>query len=302
MPKLVDSNITETVAPFKEYLQNSIKNSYTKKAYLTDYRQFVEFAIEILKKSKINQITRDDILSYLNYLSEVKKFSVRTVARKLNSLKTFFRFLEKRGELNPLESPMLGIKLPNLNNETPRYLKPIEYLALREASRTDLRLNAVFETLLQTGMRVGELTRLKLSDLRMTPKNKPYFYIEQNGSQPARIVPIPTKLYTLLQKYIKKRRTTLTKDQDKGYLFVTKTGNPIAIRNVRQMLKRLMKRVGIENATVNDIRNTFIIMQLKKGLDPLTIARIVGLKRLSSIERYLRVVEQENEKQDSTQR
>ena len=302
MPDLLNSNISETIEPFKDYLQNSVKNSYTKKAYLTDYKQFVEFVINVLKKNKINQVTRDDILSYLNYLSEVKKFSVRTVARKLNSLKTFFRFLEKKGELNPLESPLLGIKLPNLNNETPRYLKPIEYFALREASRSDLRLNAIFETLLQTGMRVGELTRLKLSDLRLTPRNKPYFYIEPNGSQPARIVPIPTKLYTLLQKYIKKGRIALTKDNDKGYLFVTKTGNPIAIRNVRQMIKRLMKKVGIKDATVNDIRNTFIIMQLKKGLDPLTIARIVGLKRLSSIERYLRVVEQENEQQNNNQK
>ncbi len=284
-------SLEDAVSAFLEYLKEKTKSRYTYIAYKNDLNQFLRFALLRLRKRRTTQITRDDIFEYLRFLEEEQGFNVRTVVRKLNTLNSFFKFLVNKGVIEHLASPMLGVKTPSLENDVPRYLKPVEYLALREVTREDPRLHAMYEVLLQTGIRVGELARLKIEDIKMTERGNPYLHIRAYGAQPERIVPIPKKLYKLLQVYIKKHRPKVQNDE--GYIFITRTGRPLAVRNIRDMLKRAMDKVGIKDATINDIRNTYIVYQLRNGVDPLTLARIVGHKRLSSMERYIKLVQEE---------
>ena len=76
-----------------------------------------------------------------------------------------------------------------------------------------------------------------------------------------------------------------------SHVFVTKTGRPLLVRNIRSAIDRYFKEAGIEDAKVNDMRNTFIAHQLKSGVDIVTVSKIAGHRRLSTTEHYLQFVE-----------
>ena len=83
-----------------------------------------------------------------------------------------------------------------------------------------------------------------------------------------------------------------------NHLFITRTGHPLLIRNIRQIISRCFREVEIEKATVNDLRNTFIAHQLRNGASVEYIAKLVGHKRLSSTERFLHLIKEEVQKKE----
>jgi len=79
--------------------------------------------------------------------------------------------------------------------------------------------------------------------------------------------------------------------KDSIFVFISKNGKPLAIRNIRASVDRYIQRAGIGKFSVNDLRTTFIIENLKRGVDLVTISQVAGHKRLSTTERYLELVE-----------
>ena len=152
------------------------------------------------------------------------------------------------------------------------------------------------ELLLQTGLRIGELQRLSTEDIRVTPLGHRYLHIQTFGSHAMRNVPLNETAYQSIQDYLRMRPTTAVGVKS---IFITKSGNAIPIRNMRSAIKRAFSRAGIKNATVNDIRNTFIAHHLANGVNVLTVAKIVGHKRISTTEKYLDVVKATEEAKDS---
>jgi len=75
------------------------------------------------------------------------------------------------------------------------------------------------------------------------------------------------------------------------YLFVTKTGNPLLIRNIRSTIDRYFRLAGVENAKVNDLRHTFVAHHLAAGVSIIFLSRVAGHKRISTTERYLQYVQ-----------
>ena len=107
------------------------------------------------------------------------------------------------------------------------------------------------------------------------------------------VISVTQRILLVIKKavadYTKIRGTNATD----GHLFITRSGKPILIRNIRQIINRCFREVEIKGATVNDLRNTFIAQQLLNGTSLEYIAKIVGHKRLSSTERFLNLVKQE---------
>jgi site-specific recombinase XerD len=165
----------------------------------------------------------------------------------------------------------------------------MEYRALRDVSRTDTRLYSIVELLLQTGIRIGELTRLTLTDVKTTNDGKhKYLDIQAYGSHPARKVPLNASANSALSEYLKIRPET-----ESDTIFVTKTGNPLLVRNIRTSIDRAFEKSGIKDSKVNDLRNTFIAHHLAHGVSLVTVSKLVGHKRLSTTEKYLDLVKKE---------
>jgi len=276
-----DLSLEGAVEKFISHLKSLGRSNNTVVAYKGDLSQLISFlrgqAIDALDK-----IEGDHIEEFKKYLSK-NGYTAKSVSRKLNSVKSFFRFLVEEGILD--KDLSRGIKHPKVKNGLPRILKPIEYRALRDICRHDKRTLAIVELMLQVGLRISEVANLTLDDLKENT-----LIIQAYESHDQRQVPLNRAAKGAIEDYLTERYPTKSR-----YLFVTKNGRQLLVRNIRSILNRYFDRAGLSDVKVNDLRNTFIVEQLAAGVPLDTISKIVGHKRLSTTERYLELVEKTRE-------
>jgi len=94
-------------------------------------------------------------------------------------------------------------------------------------------------------------------------------------------VPLNKKAKECIQKYLSERKI------QSEYLFSTKTGSPIIVRNIRASMTRVFKRAGLNNVTVNDLRHTFTAFQLANGVSLETVRGVAGHKNIATTIKYL---------------
>lgn len=261
---------------FIKYLKENKRASATILAYGSDLEQLIDFC-QKLNHTQVNQVTLADLEAFKEFLVK-EKYTPKSVSRKINSIKTFFKYLVKQKVIS--ENPANNLTHPKYAIKAPRVLSKMEYRALRDACRNNLRMFAIVELFLQTGIRIGELANLQLDDIKDNS-----LFIKSYESHPSRTIPLNKAAKSALENYLKVRPKTKN-----NYLFVTKTGKPFLIRNVRSSLNRYFKLAGIENAKVNDLRHTFIYHQLKAGTPLTLISKLAGHKRLSTTEKYLQLI------------
>ncbi len=273
-------DIKDAHQQFKKYLSENKRSASTIVAYGKDIEQLVSFLQE-LSKNHIHEVTKGDLESFLAKMTK-NGYTPKSISRKLNSTRTFYRFLKVNEYVT--DDPSLLVAHPTYQLAAPRILTPTEYRALRDAARNDSRMFAIIELLLQTGIRIGELAALKLSDiqkegLRIAPAEK---HLE-------RIVPLNKRAKEALDKYLEVKPNTPASEKS-NHLFITKSGKPFLIRNIRTAVERYFRLAEIKNAKVNDLRHTFVAHHLKHGASLVLISKVLGHKRLSTTERYLEYV------------
>lgn len=178
------------------------------------------------------------------------------------------------------DDPSLLVSHPKYELAPPRILTPTEYRALRDSSRNDARMFAIIELLLQTGIRIGELAALKLSDIQGDTLKIPAMEKHEE-----RLVPLNKPAKDALKRYLE-TRPQVKEDR----LFITKSGKPFLVRNIRTAVERYFRLAEIKNAKVNDLRHTFVAHHLKHGVSLVMLSKVLGHKRLSTTERYLQFV------------
>ncbi len=262
---------------FTEYLSSRKRARATIVAYGKDIEQLIAFLTNMGKKT-ISEVTRDEVDAFLKKLAS-DSYTPKSVSRKINSIKTFFRFLKSSAIITG--DPAIEIEHPKYEVKPPRILSKIEYRALRDTCRADARIYAIVELFLQTGVRIGELANLTVDDLK-----EGALHIAAQEGHAERTVPLNKAAKEGLDRYLSVRG----KDGASQALFITKTGRPLLIRNIRTAIDRYFRIAGIEGAKVNDLRHTFIAHHLMAGTPITTLSKLVGHKRLSTTERYLELV------------
>lgn len=258
---------------FSGYLKSQKRSSATIIAYNSDLMQLKNHFIQ-QRITQVTTLTPQHLSDYLTHLSN-NGYTAKSVSRKVNSLKTFFKFLYQNS-LTPT-NPTTDLAHPKYITSAPRVLTPIEYQSLRDAVRLDIRMSAIVELLLQTGMRISELANLRVEDIK---KNEVYIRPLENNS--GRSIPTSRSVSAAVSNYLSVRSTITD-----PHLFVTKTGRPLLIRNIRTAIDRFFRQANIKTAKVNDLRHTFVAHQLQAGCDPQYLSQIVGHKRLTSTTKYL---------------
>lgn len=269
--KLQDASIQ-----FRSYLKENKQSVSTIVAYGKDIEQLIIFLKE-LQKQHVREVTKEDISAFLAKMSK-NGYTAKSVSRKLNSARTFYKFLKINEYVD--SDPSLLIEHPSYQLAPPRILSPTEYRALRDAARNDPRISAIIELLLQTGIRIGELATLRVTDIR-----KDSLYIKPVEKHDARTIPLNKRAREALNRYL-----TIRPKNNQEHLFITKSGRPFLIRNIRTAIERYLKLAEIKNAKVNDLRHTFVAHHLKRGVSLVIISKILGHKTLSTTERYLEYV------------
>jgi len=279
---MADLSLDNALNTFVSALTQKGKSTNTIVAYKGDINQLISF----LKNQKINlitEVTTSHIDSFKKDLTD-NNYTAKSISRKLNSIKNFFSFLKNEGILGI--DPSLDIKHPKYENDLPKILKPIEYRSLRDACRNDTRATAIVELMLQAGLRIKEIENLKLEDVKEND-----LYVETYESHSSRSVPLNNSAKTALKKYLDDGRYP---SRSKN-VFVTKTGKTLLARNIRSLLNRFFNRADIKDVKVNDLRNTFIVFQLKSGVPIDVVSQVVGHKRISTTEKYLELIDNKEE-------
>lgn len=268
--------LADAGSQFKDFLKEKGHSTSTIVAYGKDIEQLVDFMSE-LQKHEVTEVTHEDLEAFLAKMQK-EGYTPKSISRKINSTRTFYRFLKVNEYVT--DDPSLLVAHPKYQLAPPRILTPTEYRALRDAARNDARMSAIIELLLQTGIRIGELTSLKLSDIQKDSLHVPS--IEKHAE---RIVPLNKRAQEALSRYLEIRPKV-----EEDHVFITKSGKPFLIRNIRTSVERYFRLAEIKNAKVNDLRHTFVAHHLKHGASIVLLSRILGHKRISTTERYLEFV------------
>ncbi len=276
-------NLKETHEKFLKYLKEKDRANATIIAYAKDIEQLIEH-LEAGGKVNPTEATPEDLKGFVQKLED-KKYTPKSISRKINAIRTYFKFLKEEGTVN--DDPSTTLTHPKIEITPPRILSKMEYRALRDACRDDPRISAVVELLLQTGVRIGELRRLKINDIEFSENESPgKISIASWGKNPERVIPLNKPAQEALKKYLEKR----PKSKEET-VFITRSGRPFLIRNIRTTINRYYKKAGIENAKVNDLRHTFVATHLSRGVPLTTVSHLAGHRRLTTTEKYLQYVE-----------
>ncbi len=262
---------------FIESLKSKGRSPATVLAYRSDLDQLVDF---LIKREKVmpEQVRPDDLDAFRDTLL-ADKYTPKSVSRKLNAVKTFFRWMISENAI--ASDPSSSVAHPKIENALPKFLSQLEYRALRDVVRSDTRIAAIIELILQTGLRISEVANLKTGHVSET-----HLKIEAYATQPERAVPLNKPAIEVLGLYMNVRPKA-----ESPFVFISKNGKPLAVRNIRASIARYIQKADLPNYSVNDLRTTFIVENLKSGVDLVLLSQVSGHRRLSTTERYLELAE-----------
>jgi integrase/recombinase XerD len=280
-------NLQKAYKEFVEHLRQDNKSESTIIAYKKDIEQLIEH-LEKQGLEMVHEINIDHLLDFMNKLAGIG-LTNKTISRKTNATKTFFRHLKSNDRIQIDVAEQL--KHPEIETKAPRILSKLEYKALRDTARSDERTFTMIEVLLQTGVSISELAYIETAHLEIyADEGTGHLHIPARESRRTRTVPLNKAVVEAIQSYMGKARPTL---ENAKHLFITKTGNPMLVRNIRSTIDRVFELAEVKGAKVNDLRHTFIAHHLSQGANLQLISEIVGHKRVSTTEKYLDHIERE---------
>ena len=271
---------------FLRYLASDRNYSpHTVAAYANDLRQFHEFLGAGADPAAVD---RPLIRRYLADLHD-RSFAMPSIARKLATLKSFFRYLRKTGVVpgNPVASTVA----PKLAKRLPQYLDEPSVTRLMEqpdrATTVGKRDAAILEVLYATGIRLGELLALRESDIDFPNET---LKVRGKGSKD-RIVPFGRKAATALRAYIAVRPAlAAAAAAPPPVLFLTVRGNGMNPKGVNLLLNTYIARVSeIEKKSPHVLRHTFATHLLDRGADLRAVKELLGHESLSTTQIYTHV-------------
>lgn len=281
------ATLTDALQQFIDYLKENKRATATIVAYKKDIEQLISF-LNQLGKTDASAITTEDLNQFMQQFV-TEGYTAKSISRKTNSTKTFFRFLKEQGVI--ANDPGAQLEHPKYEQKPPRILTPLEYRALRDAARNDVRISAIVELLLQSGIRISELANIRMDDIKFADGGKTSeLYIRPQEGREARTIPLNKAAEAAVRRYM-----DIRPNAESDYLFLTKNGRPLLIRNIRTAIERYFRLAGIERAKVNDLRHTWVAHHLASGVSLVTVAKLAGHKRFSTTEKYLNYITPKNE-------
>jgi integrase/recombinase XerC len=236
---------------------------------------------QLLLSADINSVR-----AYLALLNE-RQYSKATIARKLATLRSFYKFLVKRNQIS--SNPVMAVRTPKQDKRLPRFLEYEQVKRLLETPPMDnwlgARDRAIMETLYSTGVRVSELVALNMDDIDFLGE---VVHIRGKGKK-ERIVPIGTSALQVIQHYMefRNKRAHSNPNFDSKVLFVNKHGRRLSTRSVRRKMDKYLKMAGLDNSiSPHTLRHSFATHMLNNGADLRSVQELLGHQSLSTTQVY----------------
>ena len=248
-------------------------------SYENDLKDLYNFFDE-----KITSVDYQDLVKYINTLSELNP---RSIAHHITVINSFYSFLvlNEYIKVNPAEN----ISIPKLPKKLPNYLTIDEINKLLDIELVDCysyRNKAMFETLYATGLRISELVNLRFSNIDL---NNNIIRVMGKGSK-ERMVPLNDSATKYLTIYINEYRNEILRLTQSDYLFISNAKKPITRQGFFKIVKKECKRAGInKDVSPHVLRHSFATHLLENGADLRVVQELLGHSDVATTQLYTHI-------------
>jgi site-specific recombinase XerD len=271
----------QQIESFVEELRRQEKSAHTLASYRYDLLLFARWLEATAGAGfEADQITPTDLREYRHYLLAVEQRSPATINRRLASLRTFFQWARAEGLCRAI--PTDSVKGIQRSPRAPKALpkKDVDRL-IREAEQGGNKRDlAVLQVLRHTGIRVGELTALRLADVTLSERKGQLIVRSGKGSK-YRVVPLNADARKALSNYLAVRSKS-TSDR----LFLGCRSNGLSPRAVEKTVLKYAQQARLEDVSPHILRHTFGKSALDAGVDLVSVSRLMGHERLETTAIY----------------
>jgi integrase/recombinase XerC len=301
--------MTETpslIQQFINYLRSERHFSpHTSKCYAADLQQFCAYLCmpagsaingqepaEVLSRFAGDEVNRkllavdtDRVRNFMAGLRD-RNYCKSTVARKLATLRSFYKFLMRRGYTS--NNPVSSIRTPKQDKRLPKCLEVAQIEKLLSipdmTSLLGARDRAMLEVLYSTGMRVSELVALNINEVDLGGN---VVRVKGKGKK-QRVIPLtPAAVQTILHFLDLRRKDPRSMAFDQEALFVNKHGERLSTRSVRRKLDKYLLEAGLDlSVSPHTLRHSFATHMLRRGADLRSVQEMLGHQSLSTTQIY----------------
>ncbi len=280
----------KAVNEFLRYIETEKKYSqYTIDNYRRDIEEFEQY-LSINKFGSLMEFRQNAQRYYVAYLNQ-EHFKPRSVARKLSSLRSFYRYCCREGKVP--ETSFADVSSPKLDKTLPKFLYTEELDALFESIDTSDAIGkrdyAILEFMYGTGVRVSELCSIKQQDIDYF--NQQVIVLGKGNKE--RYLPLHDLIIYALKEYVQYGRIELqakNKTEITDFLFLNFRGKPLTPRGVRVILNSIVERASQNfHLSPHMLRHSFATHLLNGGADLITVQELLGHVNLSTTQIYTHI-------------
>lgn len=263
------------ISDFLKYLETEKNHS---EHTILNYRLDLEVFFLFLGNDDVKAVDYPILRRFLAEL-KAKSLKARSIARKLSTLRSFFRYLQREGFVS--KNPAALVQTPKLDKVLPHFLTEADAVTLLESPDTDglsdLRDKAIIETLYSTGMRVSEIVGLNQRDVDLIGN-----IIKARGKgKKERMVPVGEKACDAIEMYLKTRPSKV------DAVFLNKNGGRLSARSVRNIINKHIKHAAMpQKVHPHMLRHSFATHMLDRGADLRSVQELLGHVNLSTTQIY----------------
>lgn len=266
-------------------------SKHTAKAYYSDILDFLLW----LGETPIEDVNFSKVREYLHF---IQKFNYKktTIARKIASLRTFYKFLYREKKVD--SNPAMNLNSPKRPRQLPKFLTPYEVEQILNNIKIETpagyRNKAILELLWATGMRVSELSGLNFDDLNLENNEIRVF---GKGSK-ERIILVTDRAKTYLQRYIETARPLVAKgyrveNREDSPVFINNTGFRLQTRTIRNVIHDIVEKIQLpKHVTPHVFRHSFATHLIENGADLRIVQELLGHASISNTQIYTHVSSQ----------
>ena len=234
-------------------------------------------------QQRVLAVTPTEVRAYLAMMCN-RGYSKSTIARKLATLRSFYKFLVRNGVV--AASPVSVVRTPRQDKRLPKYLDVGQIEALLACPDTSTLLGArdraILETIYSAGLRIGELVAMNIEDFDEFSET---LRIRGKGKK-ERLAPLGSMAVQAIETYSAKRAAAFGVIR-RGPIFVNKLGRRLSQRSIRRKLDKYLQQAGIDvHVSPHALRHSFATHMLNAGADLRSVQELLGHSSLSTTQIY----------------
>ena len=286
----INNDSRQDLEDFKSYIiAEKNFSKHTAKAYCSDILSFLLW----IDETSCENVSFEKIREYLHF---IQKFNYKktTIARKIASLRTFYKYLYRERKVN--SNPAINLNAPKRPKSLPKFLTPDEVEQILNNTKIETpagyRNRTILELLWATGMRISELSGLNFGDLNLEHNEIRVF---GKGSK-ERIILVTDRAKNFLIRYIESARSLIPKDfpvpdtSEESPVFINNTGYRLQTRTIRNVINDVVEKINLpKHVTPHVFRHSFATHLIENGADLRIVQELLGHASISNTQIYTHV-------------